>query len=203
MSMLLFPSSIIPLSISSFHFLTFVFYNDVKRNKRVHLHLFWTNRSFLSLVIYSIEFISLNKERRILTEHLHHNIWHRKLDHRYTTNSVVTHIVASQSTMIYERIVHTPSLLLPHSILSPISTQLDLIDRQLSSSQKTNTTTHTRACIPFQSPCLDSSYHPLSNCYIFQFQIRCNAIPLISQRFATISNCTLLHIKKSQVWILH
>ena len=160
MSMLLFPSSIIPLNITSFHFLTFVFYNDAKRNKRVHLLLFWTNRSFLSLVIYAIEFISLNKERRILTEHLHHNIWHRKLDHRYTTNSAATHIVASQSMMFYERIVHTMSLL-PWSTLSPISTQLDLADRQLSSSQKTNrtnTTSHTQACIPFQSPCSDSSY---------------------------------------------
>ena len=54
----------------------------------------------------------------------------------------------------------TPSLL-PWSTLSPISTQLDLADHQLSSSQKTyraNTTARTQACIPFQSPCPDSSY---------------------------------------------
>ena len=158
--MLLFPSSIIPLNITSFHFLIVVFYNDAKRNKRVHLLLFWTNRSFLSLVIYSIEFISLNKERRILTE-------------LFTiTYGIENLIIAILRTVLllmsplhsqrwFMKESFTPSLLLPWSTLSPISTQLDLADRQLSSSQKTNrtnTTSHTQACIPFQSPCSDSSY---------------------------------------------
>ena len=122
MSMLLFPSSIIPLNITSFHFLIVVFYIDVKRNKRVHLLLYWTNRSFLSLVIYSIELVSLNKERRTPTEHLHHNIWHRKLDHRYTTNSAATHVVASQSTMFYERIVHTVFVAMINTVSNKHST---------------------------------------------------------------------------------
>ena len=50
---------------------------------------------------YSIEFVSLNKQRRTLTEQLYHNTV--VLDHRYTTNSIVIHTTASQSTMFDER----------------------------------------------------------------------------------------------------
>ena len=118
-----------------------------------------TTRSFPLSFIQSNSYLSTNKE-----EH-RHNIFTITygIENLIITilRTVLLLILSLHSQRCFMKESFTPPLLLPHSILSPINTQLDLTDHQLSSSQKTyraNTTSRTQACIPFQSPCPDSSY---------------------------------------------